>query len=93
MTDCSILACVIYYAIWVWILPHFGQYRIVHEKVVLDGGEVTHKLVKVPLESLERWNQEHDAQGRDVGREGESDDGSPVEIAFADELKGKHGEN
>ena len=63
-----------------------------HEKVVLDGGEVTHKLVKVPLESLEKWNQEHDAQGREVGREGESDAGSPVEVAFDDKLEGIHRE-
>ena len=58
-----------------------------HEKVVLDGGEVTHRLVKVPLKSLERWNQEHDAQGRDVGREDGSDNGSPVEVEFLEKAK------
>ena len=87
LTYDSILGCVIYYVIWVWILPHFGSYRVVHEKIVLDGGEVTHKLVKVPLDSLDRWNQEHDAQGRQVGREGESDSTSPVEQEFGEKLK------
>ena len=88
LTDYSIFACVIYYAVWVWILPHYGRYRVVHEKVVLDGGEVTHKLVKVPLESLETWDREHDAQGKTVGRNDESDAGSPVEKEFHGELKG-----
>lgn len=87
LTDFSLLGCLVYYAIWVWILPHYGGYRIMHEKVVLDGGEVTHKLVKVPLESLERWNQSHDAQGRAVSRESESDSASPVEKEFSEKLK------
>ena len=92
MTGYRILACVIYYVVWVWILPHFGRYRIVHEKVVLDGGEVTHKLVKVPLEALETWDQEHDAQGRELGRNDESDPASPVEKEFRHELEGIDGE-
>ena len=63
-----------------------------HEKVVLDGGEVTHKLVKVPLEALETWDQEHDAQGRELGRHDESDPASPVEKEFRHELEGIDGE-
>ena len=41
---------------------------------MLGGGEVTHKLVKVPLGELEVWDQEHDAQGRPLRGEGSSDD-------------------
>ncbi|EXJ92072.1 hypothetical protein A1O3_00622 [Capronia epimyces CBS 606.96] len=64
-----LVACFIYYAAWVWILPHFGQYRIRHEKLVLEGGEVTHVLVKVPLHELEIWDQTHDAYGRQVNHQ------------------------
>lgn len=74
----SILVCFAYYGLWIWVLPHYGKYKIRHESLVLEGGEVTHKLVKVPLEKLSAWDQEHDAQGRQVDAEGDatSDEGA-----------------
>ena len=51
-----------------------------HEKVVLGGGEVTHKLVKVQLDKLEAWDREHDAQGGKTGVEGGSDDENVVDF-------------
>ncbi|KIW94282.1 uncharacterized protein Z519_05598 [Cladophialophora bantiana CBS 173.52] len=70
-----LVACAVYYVLWVHVLPRWRGYRVRHEKVLLDGGEVTHKLVKVPLDRLEAWDREHDAQGRKFGSsEGRSDD-------------------
>ncbi|OAL40595.1 hypothetical protein AYO20_00331 [Fonsecaea nubica] len=65
-----LVACAAYYLLWVYLLPRWRGYRIRHEKVLLDGGEVTHKLVKVPLDQLEAWDREHDAQGRLLGSNG-----------------------
>lgn len=72
----SVLLCVVYYALWVWILPHFGRYQIRHERVVLEGGEVTHKLIKVPLEQLKDWDEEHDGQGRKISTNALDNDAS-----------------
>ena len=81
----SLVACAIYYVIWVWVLPYYGGYRVRHERLELEGGEVTHVLTKVPVERMEGWDREHDAQGRKV----DSDNGgSPVETEFHNELKG-----
>jgi hypothetical protein len=62
----SLLVCGAYYALWIWILPRLGKYRIRHQKIVLNGGEVTHKLVKVPLAQLQSWDAEHDAVGATI---------------------------
>ena len=73
---CSLVACIAYYALWVWILPRFGQYKIRHQMLVLERGEVTHKLVKVPLEQLGAWDREHDAQGRTIDLSASDEDGN-----------------
>jgi len=62
-----LLACAAYYIAWIYALPRWRGYRIRHEKQVLDGGEVTHVLVKIPLEKLDVWDREHDAQGKKIG--------------------------
>lgn len=72
----SLIACFVYYYFWVHLIPRWRGYRIRHEKLVLEGGEVTHKLVKVPLEQLELWDQTHDAYGRQIRRGGSSDEDS-----------------
>ncbi|MCJ1346050.1 hypothetical protein MMC31_004261 [Peltigera leucophlebia] len=82
-----ILICAVYYALWVQILPHYGRYRIRHERLVLEGGEVTHKLIKVPLEKLKAWDEEHDVQGRKISANALDNDESlgiavPVNIKF-----------
>ena len=73
----SLVLCAIYYALWVWILPYLGHYRIRHEKLVLERGEITHKLIKVPVEELTLWERRHDAQGMRVDSGRLSDDASP----------------
>lgn len=84
----SILACGAYYVLWIWILPHFGGYRIRHQKLILDGGEVTHKLVKVPLEKLEIWDAEHDAVGAKVGEGSDSDGITPLGVEGGKKAEG-----
>lgn len=57
--------CGIYYALWIYILPHFGKYRIRQELLALEGETAkTHRLVKVPLGELEAWDAEHDVLGQ-----------------------------
>ncbi|TVY29172.1 High-affinity methionine permease [Lachnellula hyalina] len=62
----AILAlCGIYYAFWIYIIPHFGKYRIRQELVQLDDGSAkVHRLVKVPLADLGTWDAEHDVLGQ-----------------------------
>ncbi|KUJ12912.1 amino acid transporter-like protein [Mollisia scopiformis] len=63
-----LLICAIYYAFWIYILPHFGGYRIRQELIVLeDENAKTHRLVKVPVAELELWDAEHDVLGQKLG--------------------------
>ncbi|KAH8819833.1 amino acid transporter-like protein [Xylogone sp. PMI_703] len=75
--------CGIYYLFWIYILPHFGQYRIRQELVVLDDETAkTHRLVKVPLPELEAWDSEHDVLGNRVSNLPQS--GSSLDEKSAD---------
>lgn len=60
----SIIICGLYYIAWIYVIPHFGKYRICQEVIVLDDGAQTHALVKVPLHELAEWEATHDALGR-----------------------------
>jgi hypothetical protein len=81
-----LLACGAYYVVWVYALPRWKGYRVRHEKLVLEGGEVTHRLVKVPLAQLDMWDQEHDAQGAKVGTRGSSDDDEIIDVSGKNQL-------
>ncbi|KAI4215640.1 MAG: hypothetical protein LQ351_002109 [Letrouitia transgressa] len=82
--------CGVYYSLMIWIIPYFGRYRVRHEKIVLEGGEVTHKLTKVKLENLEAWDKEHDVQGLRVGSDGSSSTGeSPSGLVHLDAAEGE----
>lgn len=62
-----LLTCAIYYAFWIFILPHFGKYRIRQEVLLLsDETSKAHRLVKVPLSELEAWDTEHDVLGQRI---------------------------
>lgn len=75
---CSLLACGIYYYLWIHAIPQWRGYRIRHETVVLDGGEVTHRLTKVNVDQLAEWDAAHNAAGDKLDRESVSDDSSDV---------------
>ncbi|RMZ87064.1 hypothetical protein DV736_g5712, partial [Chaetothyriales sp. CBS 134916] len=82
-----LVACAVYYVFWIDLLPRWRGYRIRHQKVVLDGGEVTHKLVKVPLDRLDAWDRDHDAQGRNIsGTDGGNGD-EDVEVVDVHQLE------
>ncbi|KAI2780126.1 amino acid transporter [Daldinia loculata] len=59
-----IVTCGIYYVIWIYALPRWGGYKIRPEIMnVEDQGATTHRLVKVPLNEVEKWDQDHDEAG------------------------------
>lgn len=61
--------CGLYYAFWIYVLPHFGKYKIRQELLVLDDETAkAHRLVRVPLAELATWDAEHDEVGRRVAR-------------------------
>ncbi|WVQ95763.1 hypothetical protein IAU59_002862 [Kwoniella sp. CBS 9459] len=65
LTAIGILAiCGIYYYLWIYALPKWGGYQIRQTVLQLDGGAVSHKLVKVKNDEIERWDAEHDPSGR-----------------------------
>ncbi|KAI1075994.1 amino acid transporter [Whalleya microplaca] len=60
-----IVACALYYVAWMYLLPRWGGYRIRPEiSSVDDEGANTHRLVKVPLDNIAKWDDEHDEAGR-----------------------------
>ncbi|KAI1097552.1 amino acid transporter [Jackrogersella minutella] len=60
-----ILLCALYYVVWMFVLPKWGGYKIRTEILNVDGhGANSHRLTKVPLSELERWDEEHDEAGR-----------------------------
>lgn len=86
LTLLSLVACGVYYYVWIWLLPRWKGYRVRHEKVILDGGEITHVLVKVKLSQLAEWDRKHDAAGAVVENE-RNDDSSGV---LQDQIQAKN---
>ncbi|KAI0460169.1 high-affinity methionine permease [Xylaria acuta] len=61
----TIVLCAIYYVIWMYLLPKLGGYQLRPEVLsVGNQGANTHRLVKVPLEDVDKWDSEHDEAGR-----------------------------
>jgi hypothetical protein len=61
----SLVLCVIYYVVWMYVLPHFGKYTVRQETIFLDNeGTNTHRLVRVPNHELTAWDAAHDATGK-----------------------------
>ncbi|TVY73502.1 High-affinity methionine permease [Lachnellula suecica] len=81
--------CGIYYAFWIYIIPHFGKYEIRQELVQLeDETSKIHRLVKVPLADLSAWDAEHDVLGQkisDLPDSGSDDVGERVKISGKEE--------
>ncbi|KAI2631347.1 amino acid transporter [Hypomontagnella submonticulosa] len=60
-----IVLCGIYYIFWMYLLPRLGGYKVRPEILsVEDNGANTHRLVKVPLDEVAKWDEEHDEAGR-----------------------------
>lgn len=70
----SLAICGIYYAVWIYVLPYYGKYRIRQELLSLDDETAkVHRLVKVPLAELELWDAEHDVLGQKLATSGISE--------------------
>ncbi|KAF9774560.1 hypothetical protein IL306_007424 [Fusarium sp. DS 682] len=60
---CMIL-CGVYYVFWIYIIPKWKGYVIRPEVLEVDtNGANTHRLVRVPLVEIEKWDAEHDEAG------------------------------
>ena len=59
------IVCGIYYVLWIYVIPKWKGYAIRAEVLDVDkDGANTHRLVKVPLAEVERWDAEHDDAGK-----------------------------
>ncbi|KAG6026835.1 hypothetical protein E4U41_001158 [Claviceps citrina] len=55
----------LYYVAWLHVIPRWCKYRIRAEVITAeDDSVVSHKLVKVPLVDVDRWDAEHDEAGQ-----------------------------
>ncbi|KAI5863700.1 amino acid transporter [Durotheca rogersii] len=60
-----IIVCALYYVFWMHLLPKWKGYEIRQEILNVENeGANTHRLVKVPLQELGKWDEEHDEAGR-----------------------------
>ncbi|KAF7586229.1 hypothetical protein BBP40_009213 [Aspergillus hancockii] len=59
-----LIACGVYYFFWIKWIPRWKGYEFRQTVLEFDDGSVAHKLVKVPVVELARWDEEHDAVGR-----------------------------
>ncbi|KAJ4325898.1 hypothetical protein N0V84_003284 [Fusarium piperis] len=58
------ITCYLYYVVWIYLIPKWKGYAIRTEVLEVDeNGANTHRLVKVPLAEVERWDAEHDDAG------------------------------
>lgn len=61
---------VLYYVLWIKVLPKLGKYQIRTETLVSDqDGSVVHRLRKVPNAEVHEWDRTHDEAG-DLTAEG-----------------------
>lgn len=63
-----IFVCGAYYFIWRYTLPKLGNY--VHREVIykLENGELGNTIIKVKLDDLEVWDQEHETDENGISR-------------------------
>ncbi|KAG6321604.1 hypothetical protein E4U44_004816 [Claviceps purpurea] len=70
-----LLLCGLYYVAWMHVIPRWRKYRIRAEVVkAQDDSVVSHKLIKVPLADVDRWDAEHDEAGQLRARLSTADD-------------------
>ena len=67
LTNHSIVACAVYYWVYIKVVPRIYKYRWRQEVSELAGGEQLNTLVKVPVDQLVAWDNSHDAAGRRLG--------------------------
>lgn len=88
--ESRLATCGLYYALWIFVLPHFRKYRIRQDLILLENESAkVHRLVKVPLTELGIWDAEHDPLGNKISRVIGSD--SPIEGQYSEDLEEKRG--
>jgi hypothetical protein len=63
---CSVIICVVYYYLWIYLIPYWRGYRVRQEILQLDDGANSHRLIKVPVAELDEWDRRHDPVGRQI---------------------------
>ncbi|KAF4981693.1 hypothetical protein FZEAL_2580 [Fusarium zealandicum] len=59
-----LVLCYLYYVVWVYWIPRWRGYAIRTEVLeVDDNGANTHRLVKIPIAEIRKWDEEHDDAG------------------------------
>ena len=66
LTVTSLVACGLYYYVWIHLLPKLRHYQMRQQAIEDGDGVVQHVLVKVPEKDLTKWDAEHDVTGRAV---------------------------
>ncbi|KAL4749478.1 hypothetical protein BDW72DRAFT_194826 [Aspergillus terricola var. indicus] len=67
-----LIACAIYYALWAYFIPKWKGYKLRQELITLEDGAQSNRLRKIPNEEVEEWDAVHDAAGRLINYERES---------------------
>jgi hypothetical protein len=60
----SVVACAVYYYVWVHLIPKARGYRMRQTLLEFDDGAISHSLVKVKVQGLDEWDATHDATGK-----------------------------
>lgn len=61
-----ITACVVYYYVWIDLIPKYKGYEFRQTVVEYEDGSIAHQLVKVPKTELAIWDAQHDSTGRSL---------------------------
>lgn len=86
----SLVVCGIYYYLWVKWIPSWKGYKLRQEVVNLGGGAEAHRLSKVRIEDLEKWDESHNAAGNVINRAGiAGDSGTEMVSRLSRELDSK----
>lgn len=84
----SVVACAIYYWVWVYWVPVLRGYRLRQEIIVLENGAQTNNLIKVPVDDLATWDAEHDKVGRRINEVAPNGNNKGTATAFGKEEVG-----
>jgi hypothetical protein len=82
-----LIACGLYYLVWIIFLPRWQGYAIRQELILLDGGAQTHSLIKVPLDDVADWDHTHDVNGAKLERDGGSSSEERIDINISADAK------
>ncbi|CAI7664009.1 unnamed protein product [Penicillium manginii] len=61
-----ITACVVYYYVWINLIPKYKGYEFRQTVVEYEDGSIAHQLVKIPKTELMIWDAQHDSTGRSL---------------------------